>query len=291
VYNPDIAAADVVVDGSGNVFVSQAGSDEIQEYDFRRRGFLSFSGAFSPDGVAVDGSGNLYMSDSTFWLVWKRTPSGEWSTVGSGYNRPAGIAMDSEDNVYVADFGNNRVVKVTPGGVQSTVGTGLVEPTAVAVGRFGAIYIADFGNGRIVKVNRSSPSALTFVATTVGKTSSDGPKAITIENAGNAPLTFPVPASGKNPTLSANFTLGGATTCPVLSASSSPATLAPGAACSYFVSFTPTVAGSITGSLVITDNDFNAAGSTQAIPLSGTATLASVRGPSPIRAPIAGGKP
>jgi len=269
-------ASDVVLDGSGDVFVADIQVDDILETDFRQDSALYYGGGFTPKAVAVDGSGNLFIVDSTDWLVWKCTPSREWSLVGSGYSRPAGVAVDGFGNVFVADFGNNRVVKVTPAGVQSTIGSNLIEPSAIAIDRYFNLYITELGNGQLVKIDRHTSPGLSFASTEVGKTSSDSPRAVTIENAGNAPLTFPTPSTGKNASISANFTIGGASTCPVLSSASGAATLAAGSTCTYNVRFAPTVAGAITGSLVTTDNNLDVATSEQTYSLKGTATAAPV---------------
>lgn len=267
----------IAVDGSGNVFVTDFEIDRVEEIPSSGTTSFAVTGGFVPSGVAVDSAGNLYIVDSTNWLVWKYSTAGIWSTVGYGYARPQGVAVDGQGNVYVADFGNNRVVKVTPAGVQSTVGSGLIEPSAVAVDRLGNLYIADFGNSRVVKIDRGALPKLTFASTAVGKTSSDSPKTVTIANIGNAGLTFPAPTTGKNASLSAGFTMGTATTCPLLTPSSSTATLAAGAACGYLVSFTPTAAGAVTGSLVMTDNNLNVVKAAQTIPLTGTATAATAK--------------
>jgi hypothetical protein len=232
----------------------------------------SFTGGFPPKDVAIDNAGNLYILDDADWLVWKVTPSGDWTTIGSGYNRPAGIALDSFGNVFVADFGNNRVVKITPAGVESTVGKNLLEPDAVTVDGTGNIYISDFGNGRIVKISRHTPPALAFARTIVG--SSDSPKTVTLENIGNTALIFPTPSAGKNASLSANVSFAANTTCPELNDSSKPETLVAGSVCNYRVTFAPSAAGSITGSLTTTDNNLNGSDTQQIIPLKGSAVLA-----------------
>ena len=101
-----------------------------------------------------------------------------------------------------------------------------------------------------------------------------------MENVGNAALNFPIPSTGNNPSIAANFTLNdnGASACTVLSAGSSePGTLAAGASCQLPISFAPTAAGALSGSLVLTDNNLNAAApgyATQSIALSGTGTQA-----------------
>ena len=99
---------------------------------------------------------------------------------------------------------------------------------------------------------------------------------------GNAALTFPVPATGANPAISANFTLNSsaASACPVVTAGASqPGTLASGATCVLPISFQPAAAGTVYGTLTLTDNNLNAAGpayATQTIALSGAAPVATL---------------
>jgi len=127
----------------------------------------------------------------------------------------------------------------------------------------------------VVKLDFADAPSLGFASTLVGSTSSDSPQTVTLTNIGNSAFTFPVPATGLNPNIAAGFTLGNSSSCPQLSASSSPGTLASGAFCTNLISFTPTTIGSISGSLVTTDDNLNATAPgyvTQSIALSGTAT-------------------
>jgi sugar lactone lactonase YvrE len=158
------APSGLAVDGSGDVFVSNAIS-EVSESTFRIDYSPIYAGCYSatyaaclfpPGDMAVDGSGNLYVVDLDDSSIWKITPQGEMSIVGSGFNQPQGIAVDVEGNLYVADYGNDRVVQITPDNKQSTVGSGLSEPTAVAVNDLGNIYVTDAGNGRLVKIDRTN---------------------------------------------------------------------------------------------------------------------------------------
>jgi hypothetical protein len=93
---------------------------------------------------------------------------------------------------------------------------------------------------------------------------------------GNAALSFPIPSSGSNPNISATFTLNssGASACPLTSGGSvTVGTLAAGASCQLPVSFVPAAGGALSGSLVVTDSNLNAAApgyTTQSILLSGT---------------------
>jgi hypothetical protein len=120
---------------------------------------------------------------------------------------------------------------------------------------------------------RIKRTALSFAATNVGSTSSDSPKTVTVSNAGNAALTFAVPGTSTNPNISSSFTMSSlTTTCPQISATGSAASLNVGSSCIYGINFAPIASGTISGSLVLTDNALNAVGGTQTIPLSGNGT-------------------
>ena len=140
----------------------------------------------------------------------------------------------------------------------------------------GNLLIPDFENNRIVEVNVATPPSLTFpTATPINASdSTDDPLTVTVGNIGNATLSFPLPTAGQNPSVATNFTWDNASTCTQTDAGSSAAfTLAPSASCTIAVDFMPTSSGSIAGSVVLTDNNLNAAAPnyiTQSIGLSGT---------------------
>ena len=159
------------------------------------------SSGLSPSGVAVDGSGNVYIADAGNDVVEKVTPSGTLSifagvvghsgppTAGpatsSDLNSPSGVAVDSSGNVYIADAGNDVVEKVTPSGTLSifagrvgqsgapTAGPATssdLSPFGVAVDSSGNVYIADYQNDVVEKVSPSG--TLSIFAGVVGQ---DGP--------------------------------------------------------------------------------------------------------------------
>jgi hypothetical protein len=100
-----------------------------------------------------------------------------------------------------------------------------------------------------------SPTSLTFALQTVGTTTAA--QAVTLTNSGQVLLTLTsIAASGD---FAQTNNCGTST--------------APGASCTIAVTFTPTVAGSRTGTLTVTDN---AGGSPQTVALSGTAAAVSL---------------
>ncbi len=280
----------VSVDGTGNVYIADGYygavyKEALTAGTYTQSTIVSGLGD-APLQIAVDASGNVYVADVNEDSVLKETPSsGSYtsSTIGSGLNSPYGIAIDSSGDVYIADTGNNRVLKEVPSGstyIQSTLAGGLNNPDGVAVDGSGNVYISDSFNHQILEEDFYGPPALTFDTTTYGATSADSPQTVTLENAGNAALIFPVPSSGDNPSIAANFSLnsGEELACPHVAAGSSTAgTLAAGASCQLAVSFVPAAAGSLSGSLLLTDNHLNSASpgyATQRIALIGSATKA-----------------
>ena len=149
----------------------------------------------SPFGVAVDRSGNVYIADAGDNEIRKVSPAGKISRIaGSGtacskppdcadgsaatgaqLNFPAGVAVDQAGNVYIADDGDNEIRKVASGGTISRIagnGTACAAPPAcgdggpaasatlgapdgVAVDRSGNVYVADDLDNEIRKVSSS----------------------------------------------------------------------------------------------------------------------------------------
>jgi hypothetical protein len=134
--------------------------------------------------------------------------------------------VDGVGNLYVAGDGANssEADKVTPTGIVSVIGGGFYLTTyGVAVDGAHNVYLADAGENRVLKEDLADPPSLSFAATAKGTVSSDSPRTIAVINDGNAPLTFPVPSTGRNPAISSIFNthLGGPSGCPLITADSS----------------------------------------------------------------------
>ncbi len=212
-------------------------------------------------------------------------PPGTQTTLPFSNLNPFAIATDASGNLYIAEggtVGRNSVVKETwtgSGYTQSTVASGLRYPVGVAVDSSGNIYACSDEANTAWKIDLADPPALSFASTSFDSISSDSPKAVTLANIGNAPLTFPAPGTGNNPAISSHFSLdsSGSSACPLIGSGSPAGTLASGASCQLSITFAPVAVGALNGSLRVTDNDLNAAApayASQRILLSGTAVRA-----------------
>jgi GH18 family chitinase/sugar lactone lactonase YvrE len=287
----------IAVDSAGNVFVSNTLANTVVKITPGGAQSTVLSGSVLgaalnlPAGVAIDGDENLYVADSGNNRVLKVTSSGVASLVlDAGVTGPYGVAVSDSGSLYLADPGNNRILKFNAAGTQSTVLSGTVVGFALSAGTVAVdgaenLFLSDGPHQRLLKIMRATPPSLGFVTTSVGSTSSDSPKTITVESIGNAALVFPAPRSGTNASLSPDFVLGTSTTCPDIRPGSSAVSIAAGSSCKYAVRFKPTVTGSITGTLVLGDNSLNVLNGEQTAGLKGTGKAAT---PIPATVTLAG---
>jgi sugar lactone lactonase YvrE len=286
----------VAVDAVGNIYVADTNNSVIKKISYTpANGYTTYdqylygkpvvlgSGFSYPEGVAVDAAGNVYVAD-TYNNAIKEIPYSGGSygtpvTLASGLNYPAGVVLDGGGNLYVADQGSNTVKKIPySGGSYGTPvtlnSTGLSGPVGLSIGGSGNLTVTEPAAGAIVTIDLSDAPSLSFPSTAAGSTSAT--QTLTLANAGNYPLTLVPPATGYNPSVSANFSLGNASTCPqVSSMASMSTTIAAGASCAVVLSFAPTASGTITGSLTVSDKlAIPSATVTQTVALSGTGTPA-----------------
>ena len=148
-----IDIAGVAADGSGNVYVADAGNSTIRKINIASRTVSTLAGdptqpaasvdgigsaaRFTPPcGIEADPAGNVYVAECETHTIRKITPAGVVTTLagtagisgyvdgaaaGSLFNQPADVSLDADGNLYVVDQGNFLIRKITPAGVVSTI--------------------------------------------------------------------------------------------------------------------------------------------------------------------------
>lgn len=225
------------VAGNGNSVASGDGGQAI-------------SAGLSAADVVVDGQGNLLISDSINNLIRKVTPAGVISTVAGtrqpGYTGdggpasaatlqfPGGLAMDKAGNLYIADSLNGVVRRITPGGLISTIaGAGFLSPTTgdggpalaaqlfpsrVAVDSGGTVYVSDGLNDRVRALTpRSQTVASVTIAAGNNQSGTVGAAlgqalSVKVADAGGAPVPGVTVAFTVNPAGAAALSFGSALT-------------------------------------------------------------------------------
>jgi sugar lactone lactonase YvrE len=132
----------VAVDGSGSVYVADAGNSLIRKITAEgvvttlagatntgnSDGISNAASFYNPFGVAVDANTNLYVTDANNNLIRKVTPNGQVTTLagstmaaaanGNGaeadFNLPEGLTLDQSGNILVADCYNHAIRKLSP---------------------------------------------------------------------------------------------------------------------------------------------------------------------------------
>jgi large repetitive protein len=247
-----------------------------------------------PTGLVMDAANYIYVADSGNHIVRKTlltgtTPNpistvagtpGSAGNAGDGgpainaqLNNPHGVQVDSAGDIYISDSDSHviREVNIATGQIATIAGTGtagssgdggpavsaqLNVPSGLLLDEIGDLYVADSQSAVIRKLEVSDAPSLTFTNVAIGTVSSA--QNVTVTNLGNSPLTI------SQITAPTNYSLGGSDT----SCLSSGETLNPATSCILGIEFTPTTAGSINGSMVLSDN---ANPASQTIALTGTA--------------------
>jgi len=284
----------VAVDGDGNVYIADTLNTRVLKMLLKGNSYtqtlLPSSGLSTVFGLAVDGAGNVYIVDTGNERVVKETPSGTsytQSVVDTGLNDPFGIAVDGFGNLFITQFDASYILEEQPGAegqyypaVPPT--TGLISPYGIAADSHGNVYVTDVSSEQVYKEDYADAPSLNFGSSDVGVASSTSPIYVDLMNIGNAPMYFPIPSTGTNPSVAANFTLDPTVpyACPLVPAGSMGASfLDPASACILSIGFKPTALGTLNGSLVVTDNSLYSAGpgySKQSIALTGTGLVAPV---------------
>ncbi|MVM31720.1 hypothetical protein GO755_16855 [Spirosoma sp. HMF4905] len=183
-------ATSVVVDDSGNLYISEQYTSHIRKVSTNGiiktiagngrasnpfevgDGLAATDASLAyPAGIALDAAGNLYIADQYNNRIRKIDSHGIITTVAGDGNRssvvlgdggdathasldtPTGVAVDKAGTIYIVDTGHYRVRKVDSKGIITTIEANLRNPTSVAVDDTGNLYIADSWSGLVRKIS------------------------------------------------------------------------------------------------------------------------------------------
>jgi hypothetical protein len=251
-----------------------------------------------PAGLVVDSSGNVYISDqynneirqvNTSGIINSWALNGDAKLAGDGLLagqasmwNPLELAIDPSNNVYISGGNDNVVQRISAAtGIYSTVagsstnaiqgGYGgdkgpAIDAKMANLGAWvdgsGNLYIADGGNNRIRYVPlapaaTAAPTALALGQWAIGATGTS--QAVTLSSTGGEDLSLTgITFTGTN---SGDFSQ--TNTC----GTSFPAAVSPDAACTINVSLTPSAYGPESATMNINDN---ATGGSQKVTLTGS---------------------
>ena len=190
----------ILVDPSGNLWVSGIFSNEITEYAPGAHGDVkpidTIGGGYTqlsyPKGLAVSATGQLYVVNITpAILIFAKGASGNVSPAASiagsktGLSSPYAIAFDSAGRLLVADedvgilvFAKGAKGNVAP----SAIITGLDNPTGVVADAHDRIWVVDFGTKAIEEYAKNANGNATPLRTIQGqKTTLEDPLCLALQ--------------------------------------------------------------------------------------------------------------
>lgn len=303
----------VAVDGAGDIFFSDgheevhevsAATGDVTTYagggtDSGDGGPATAASLQKPEGITLDAAGNLYIAeygehdnnaDNPGAIREVVAKTGVIETVASGVGNPAAVTLDAAGNMFIADASGDRiwVVPVATTTPELLAGTGaqpgdfsgdlgpaldaqLDSPTGLALDNEGSLQVEDSGSLRVRKITNAAglpvaslaPASLNFGSQNEGVGSAV--QNVTLTNTGVGDLAISsIVISGAN---ADDFSTTASTTC------ATGQILVAGASCTLAISFQPSVTGSESATVTITDD---ATPTTQTIALSGTGVAAGV---------------
>jgi sugar lactone lactonase YvrE len=202
----------IVVDGEGNVFVSEVFGQRIMKFAPGSTQGVIFAGGNGEGSdlnqlhdaadILLDGNGNLLVADYGNNRVLKFPPNSTSATSGTivaGGNgageaptklyNPSTLALDDAGNLYVANLGGNyRIKKFPPNSTSSSEGITVIGGTGygsalnqfndsfgIVVDENGYIYVGDTNNNRVLKFPPNSNSATSGTIVAGGNGAGDNP--------------------------------------------------------------------------------------------------------------------
>ena len=139
----------IAVDGSGNVWVPNAGTSQVTssvsmlapQYNASipaTINSITSTHINQPSALAIDGSGNAWITNAGNSTLTEIGPTGTVGSTfsGNGLSTPSGIAFDQPGNIWISNSGVNSVSVFN--GAGTTIGTysgigGITTPVGIAV--------------------------------------------------------------------------------------------------------------------------------------------------------------
>jgi hypothetical protein len=188
----------VTVDASNNVFTVDNNNGYLYKYNSAGVQQLLVTGFGTPTGVVVDGSGNIFVStfvttgffpfQTTNYYVYKLNAAGTLQATYTGFNQPYGLTVDASNNVYVADYGSGKIIRLPSSAATGTIAitgantylSGFTNPYGVALNDAGDIFVSQQTLNNIIKVASGSTTKTTFYSTSLS-----GPRHLSFDAFGN----------------------------------------------------------------------------------------------------------
>ncbi len=146
--------AAAAVDGAGNVYIVDRGTDNLVEVSasgtLLRTIALGASAGGGLGQVALDASATAYVADAADGKIIEVNQAGTITSLPvAGYSSGSGVAVDRNGTVYVTLASTNQIAEIT-NGVQTNVtptGAALNGPNSLTVDAAGDLWVTNGSNG------------------------------------------------------------------------------------------------------------------------------------------------
>lgn len=124
-----IGSSDVVVDGNGNIYLTDTGQNAVRRINGNTGVVASILTGKQYTGLGIGPDGRVYVANFTDGNVLRETNpgSGSFSVLASGFNKPRDVAVGSDNTAYVTVgpapnvIANNQIVRISSTGTATVI--------------------------------------------------------------------------------------------------------------------------------------------------------------------------